>query len=131
MKWAMVCCVAAEGLPPGDPVFLAWVRLAATPVRDIKGQVLERDDRPGGRGRRGGGRRDDRRGRRDDEASGDRQSLASRADLERLARDGAFRPSVRIVTEQGNDRRERERRKKEERDKRLEAERERMRRLGY
>ncbi len=127
LKWAMVCCLAAEGLPPGDPVFLAWVRLAATPVREIKGQVRERDDR-GGRGRPGGPR-DDRRGRR--EGGDDRLGAASRADLERLARDGAFRPSVRIVTEGQNDRRERERRKKAERDARLEAERERMRRLGY
>ena len=36
MKWSAVCCEKAEGLKPGDPVFKAWVRLAATPVREVK-----------------------------------------------------------------------------------------------
>ena len=36
MKWSAVCCESAEGLKPGDPVFQAWVRLAATPVREVK-----------------------------------------------------------------------------------------------
>ena len=36
MKWSAVCCEKAEGLKPGDPVFQAWVRLAATPVREVK-----------------------------------------------------------------------------------------------
>jgi len=57
LKWAAVCCEASQGFKPGDPVFAAWVRLAATPVREIKSRVP--DDRPDrGRGRggpRGGG----------------------------------------------------------------------------
>ena len=47
-----MCCEASQGLKPGDPVFAAWVRLAATPVREIKSRVP--DDRPErGRGRGG------------------------------------------------------------------------------
>src|SRR5439155_20636336 len=72
LKWAAVCCEASQGLKPGDPVFAAWVRLAATPVREIKTRVPdERPDRgrgrggpggPGGGRGGGGGRRDDRGG---------------------------------------------------------------------
>ena len=39
LKWAAVCCDAAEGKLPGDPVFLAWVRLASTPVRQHEPKV--------------------------------------------------------------------------------------------
>ncbi len=92
LKWAAVCCEASQGLKPGDPSFLAWVRLAATPVREIKTKVP--DDRPerggrgggrgtggprrdgggqqGGGGFRGGPRRDDR---------GSREGRASREDM--------------------------------------------------
>src|SRR5206468_9777753 len=57
LKWAAACCQAAQGLKPGDPAFNAWVRLAATPVREIKAEVVEpRDERGGGRQRRGGRR---------------------------------------------------------------------------
>jgi hypothetical protein len=92
LKWAAVCCEASTGLKPGDPVFAAWVRLAATPVREIKARVP--DDRPergrgrgggGGGGQRGGGggggRRDERGGRRDDRDSG----RASREDMKQHA----------------------------------------------
>ncbi len=59
LKWATVCADACKGLKPGDPVFGAWVRLAATPVSAIKNEIgMEREER-GGRGRggprRGGG----------------------------------------------------------------------------
>src|SRR5439155_10690207 len=52
-KWAVVCCDASLGLKPGDPTFNAWVRLAATPVREIKGLVRPDDGERRG-GRRGG-----------------------------------------------------------------------------
>src|SRR6185437_2864617 len=58
MKWSSVCAEQAQSVKPGDPVFTAWVRLAATPVRDVKAIVNPRtrdDDR---RGRRGGYRGD-------------------------------------------------------------------------
>ena len=57
MKWSSVCCEQAQGVKPGDPTFTAWVRLAATPVRDVKAIVNPRgaDDR-GRRGRGRGGR---------------------------------------------------------------------------
>src|SRR5205085_11474678 len=59
MKWSSVCAEQAQGHKPGDPTFTAWVRLAATPVRDVKAIVNPRtrdDDRRSGRGRgRGGG----------------------------------------------------------------------------
>jgi hypothetical protein len=81
-------------------VFTAWVRLAATPVRDVKAIVNPRtrdDDRRGRRGgyrgdggpRRGGGG-----GRRGERPSGDR---AGRGDVEQHGRDGSFRSSVRII----------------------------------
>src|SRR5690606_3121533 len=52
-KWAVVCCEAAQGRKPGDPVFTAWVRLAATPVREIKAALGDPVDER--RGRRGKG----------------------------------------------------------------------------
>lgn len=86
LKWAAVCCEAAQGLKSGDPVFAAWVRLAATPVREIKARVP--DERPErGRGRGGPGRHDDRgrggprNGRRDERDSG----RASREDMKQHA----------------------------------------------
>src|SRR5206468_12276967 len=59
LKWAASCCEAARGSKPGEPEYTAWLRLAATPVREVKGLVDDRpaDDRGRGRGR-GGGRRD-------------------------------------------------------------------------
>ncbi len=113
MKWAAVCCAAAQGLKPGDPVFAAWVRLAATPVREIKSKVP--DDRPergrgrggggrggggGGGGGRGGGGRDDRPGGRRDDRPGrgrrdDRdQGRASREDMAQHAHGGTVRPKI-------------------------------------
>jgi translation initiation factor IF-2 len=135
LKWAAVCAQAAEGLKPGDPVFNAWVRLAATPVRDVKSQLprpaeQERGGRPGeAGGRRPGGARagGDRGGRprRDDRPS--RQEFASHA------QDGTLRKSIRIVTghDEDQERRERERMRKEQREAKRRAERERLARLGY
>ena len=61
MKWSSVCAEQAQGVKPGDPTFTAWVRLAATPVRDVKAIVNPRptyENRGrGGRGRGGGGGR--------------------------------------------------------------------------
>jgi hypothetical protein len=86
LKWAAVCCEASQGLRPGDPTFAAWVRLAATPVREIKAKVP--DDRPQRDGRRGGPRRDDRPGGgpsrgprrdRDDRGRASREDMAKHA----------------------------------------------------
>ncbi|MEJ7797578.1 MAG: hypothetical protein WKF42_03690 [Solirubrobacteraceae bacterium] len=135
LKWAAVCAQSAEGLKPGDPIFNAWVRLAATPVREVKSQLprppeQERGGRPGeAGGRRPGGPRPggDRGGRprRDDRPS--RQELASHA------QDGTLRKSIRIVTghDEDQERRERERIRKEQREAKRRAERERLARLGY
>ncbi len=134
LKWAAVCAQAAEGLKPGDPVFNAWVRLAATPVREVKGQLprppeAERSSRGGGdsAGRRpgGGGQRSGGRPRRDDRPS--RSEFASHA------QDGTLRKSIRIVTghDEDQERRERERNRKEQREAKRRAERERLARLGY
>ena len=137
LKWAAVCAQAAEGLKPGDPVFNAWVRLAATPVRDVKGQLprpAEQERGGGGRpgeagarrpgGPRPGGERGGRP-RRDDRPS--RQEFASHA------QDGTLRKSIRIVTghDEDQERRERERMRKEQREAKRRAERERLARLGY
>ena len=91
-KWSAVCCERAEGLPPGDPVFLAWARLAVTPVREIK-SAIGSDDRPQGRGR-GRGRGGPRRGR-DDGYRGD--GGAAREDVQTHGRDGRLRSRVRII----------------------------------
>src|SRR5206468_2051284 len=123
LKWAASCCEAARGLKPGDPAYTAWLRLAATPVREVKGLVDDRspDER---RGRRGGGPRRDRpregaggggggrpprdgdrgRGRSDrgDRGRGERggrgPDRASRDDVAAHGRDEAFKPTIRIVT---------------------------------
>jgi hypothetical protein len=135
LKWAAVCAQAAEGMKPGDPVFNAWVRLAATPVREVKAQLPRppEPERGGGRpgepaARRPGGQRSGGRGdrpRRDDRQS--RQEFASHA------QDGTLRKSIRIVTghDEDQERRERERLRKEQREAKRRAERERLARLGY
>jgi hypothetical protein len=148
MKWSSVCAEQAQGHKPGDPVFTAWVRLAATPVRDVKAIVNPRgrdDDRRGrGRGRRqggqgrggqggggggGGGYRGDRgdRGDRDD-----RGRPARREELETHGRDGSFRSSVRIVhVDSEGQRKDREEERRAEREAKRQAEAERLARLGY
>ena len=118
MKWSSVCAEQAQGVKPGDPTFTAWVRLAATPVRDVKAIVNPRpayDQRGrGGRGRGGqgggggrggqggggyggggygGGRGGGRGGRGDYRGGGG----AGRGDVEQHGRDGSFRSSVRII----------------------------------
>jgi hypothetical protein len=132
LKWAAVCAQAAEGLKPGDPVFNAWVRLAATPVREVKAQLprppeAERSSSrgEGSGGRRPGAQRSGGRTRRDDRPS--RSEYASHA------QDGTFRKSIRIVTghDEDQERRERERNRKEQREAKRRAERERLARLGY
>jgi hypothetical protein len=150
MKWSSVCAEQAQGHKPGDPVFTAWVRLAATPVRDVKAIVNPRDrgdDRRGrGRGRRqggggggggyrgggqgggggGGGYRGDR-GDRDD-----RGRPARREELETHGRDGSFRSSVRIVhVDSEGQRKDRDEERRAEREAKRQAEAERLARLGY
>jgi hypothetical protein len=128
MKWSAVCCQRAEGLKPGDPVFQAWVRLAATPVREVKGVTQppreERGPRRGGRGRDGGRRQD--RGPRDDRPAG-REELAA------LGRDGSLRRQVRIIglEDEENDKQAREEQRRAEREAKRKAEAERLARLGY
>jgi hypothetical protein len=101
MKWSSVCAEQAQGHKPGDPIFTAWVRLAATPVRDVKAIVNPRnrdDDRRGRRGRGGnnrGGGGGYRGGGYDRGGGGGRG--ARREDIESHGRDGSFRSSVRIV----------------------------------
>jgi hypothetical protein len=131
LKWAAVCAQSAEGMKPGEPVFNAWVRLAATPVREVKALLprpaeAERSERgPGARRpgaqRSGGGGRP----RRDDRPN--RSEYASHA------QDGKLRTSIRIVTghDEDQERRERERNRKEQREAKRRAERERLARLGY
>jgi hypothetical protein len=127
MKWSAVCCERAEGLKPGDPVFQAWVRLAATPVREVKAVTSPpREDRP----RRGGGRRNEGGGRgrgpRDDRPAG-REELAA------LGRDGALRRQVRIVglEDDQKDKQARDEQRRAEREAKRKAEAERLSRLGY
>ena len=114
MKWSSVCAEQAQGVKPGDPTFTAWVRLAATPVRDVKAIVNPRPayDQRGGRGGRGrggqggggrggqggggyggGGGGGGRGGRGDYRGGGG----AGRGDVEQHGRDGSFRSSVRII----------------------------------
>ena len=113
MKWSSVCAEQAQGVKPGDPTFTAWVRLAATPVRDVKAIVNPRpayDDRRGrgGRGRGGGGGGGGRGGgggggRGGGGYGGGRGGYdrggggAGRGDVEQHGRDGSFRSSVRII----------------------------------
>ncbi|HWC28197.1 MAG TPA: hypothetical protein VG474_16525 [Solirubrobacteraceae bacterium] len=134
LKWAAVCAQSAEGMKPGDPVFNAWVRLAATPVREVKALLprppaAERSQRgEGGGGRRPGAQRSGGGGgrpRRDDRPN--RSEYASHA------QDGTLRKSIRIVTghDEDQERRERERNRKEQREAKRRAERERLARLGY
>jgi hypothetical protein len=141
MKWSSVCAEMAQGVKPGDPVFAAWVRLAATPVRDVKAIVNPRgaDDRGRGRGRGRGGGREGGGGRgregggrgRDSRDRGDRGGDAARGDdLATLGRDGSFRSSVRIVNVEDS-RREREEERRAEREAKRKAEAERLARLGY
>ena len=117
MKWSSVCAEQAQGVKPGDPTFTAWVRLAATPVRDVKAIVNPRpayDNRGrGGRGRGGqgqggggggqggggyggggGGGGGGRGGRGGYDRGG---GGAGRGDVEQHGRDGSFRSSVRII----------------------------------
>jgi hypothetical protein len=122
-KWALVCCEAAQGRQASDPEFTAWLRLAATPVREIKAAlpVREEQGRGGGRHGAGPGRGGDRGG------SGDR---VSREELEAFARGGSLTSRVRIV-DRAAEKRERERQRKEERERKRQAERDRLARLGY
>jgi hypothetical protein len=154
LKWAAVCCEAAQGRKPGDPIFTAWLRLAATPVREIKTAIGEPvDDRRGRRGGRpqgkpgSGPRRDDRPGRSDRPGRADgprsgsrpggrddrpgRGDRVSREDLAAHAQGGKLKTTIRIVEDTGDDKRERERRRKEEKERKRQAERERLERLGY
>jgi hypothetical protein len=140
MKWSSVCAEQAAGHKPGDPVFTAWVRLAATPVRDVKAIVNPRasgDDRRGGRGGGGRGRRSDRPGGggggyRGDRGDRDRGRPARREELEEHGRDGAFRSSVRIVhVDSEGQRKDRDDERRAEREAKRQAEAERLAKHGY
>jgi len=138
-KWALVCCEAAQGRQAGDPEFTAWLRLAATPVREIKASlpVREEQGRGGGPGRggdrgRGGGDRGPGGGpgRGGDRGRPGRGDRVSREELEAFARGGTLTSKVRIV-DPAAEKRERESQRKEERERKRQAERERLARLGY
>ena len=94
LKWAAVCCQASQGLAPGDPTFAAWLRLAITPVREIKNQVSDRSERGGRRDDRGRDNRRPRSGGRSDYRGGSR---AGSGDLAAHGRDGSFKSKVRII----------------------------------
>ncbi len=151
-RWALVCCEAATGTPPGDPVYVAWLRLASTPVREVKSALralMPERDSGRGRGRSGGPDRGERGGRsggpsrdRGDQPRGgggrggprgDRKPREDRG--ERLAPgagiDGTFTPKVRIVTNDSDERAERDRLRKEEREAKRRAAQERLDRLGF
>jgi uncharacterized membrane protein YgcG len=150
MKWSSVCAEQAQGVKPGDPIFTAWVRLAATPVRDVKAIVNPRDrgddrrgrgrgrgrsDRPGGGGGgggyRGGGGGGGGGGYRGD-GDRDRGRPARREELEEHGRDGSFRSSVRIVhVDSEGQRRDREDERRADREAKRQAEAERLAKLGY
>jgi hypothetical protein len=147
MKWSSVCAEEAQGVKPGDPTFTAWVRLAATPVRDVKAIVSprQRDDQRGrgrGRGRSGGGGGygggggggygGGGGGYRGDRGDRDRGRPARREELEAHGRDGSFRSSVRIVhVDSEGQRRDREDERRSEREAKRQAEAERLAKLGY
>jgi len=147
MKWSSVCAEQAQGVKPGDPIFTAWVRLAATPVRDVKAIVNPRDrgdDRRGrgrGRGRSGGGggggggggyRGGGGGGGYRGDGDRDRGRPARREELEEHGRDGSFRSSVRIVhVDSEGQRRDREDERRAEREAKRQAEAERLAKLGY
>ena len=105
MKWSAVCCDAAQGLSPGDPVFTAWARLAVTPVREIKGLVAPRDRDRDGRGRRGGQRRGGGQGGQGGQGGGGRGQWRDRGEggsagaeeLRQHGRDGSLKSRMRIV----------------------------------
>jgi hypothetical protein len=144
-KWALVCCEAAQGRQASDPEFTAWLRLAATPVREIKAAlpVREEQGRGGGRHGAGPGRGGDRAprgggergrgggpGRGGDRSRGGSGDRVSREELEAFARGGSLTSRVRIV-DRAAEKRERERQRKEERERKRQAERDRLARLGY
>jgi hypothetical protein len=146
MKWSSVCAEQAQGVKPGDPIFTAWVRLAATPVRDVKAIVNPRDrgddrrgrgrgrgrsDRGGGGGGGGGGYRGGG-GDRGDRGDRDRGRPARREELEEHGRDGSFRSSVRIVhVDSEGQRKDRDDERRAEREAKRQAEAERLAKLGY
>jgi hypothetical protein len=123
LKWATVCADACKGLKPSDPVFSAWIRLAATPVSAIKNELglNERRDERRRRGPRRDRRRDDRRGG------------ISREDYQRHVIGGRVGANIRIIGLERlqGEKKEREERRKAEREAKREAERERLARLGY
>ncbi|HEV2754076.1 MAG TPA: hypothetical protein VGV36_09630, partial [Solirubrobacteraceae bacterium] len=133
-KWAAVCCDAAQGSPPGDPIFTAWLRLAATPVREIKSHLPQPVDEGrggrGGRGRAGGPPREGGRGGRSDRDRGSGQDRPSRDDMANYARGGRLTTKVRIVDRE-QEKREREQARQEQRERKRQAERDRLDRLGY
>jgi hypothetical protein len=136
LKWATVCADACKGLKPGDPIFGAWIRLAATPVSAIKNELGlpergGRDDRGRGRGRGGPGQGRGGPGDRDRGPRRPREDRVSREDLEKLGTGGRVGATIRIIGSGDEEKKERERRRKEEREAKRQAERDRLARLGY
>jgi len=133
-KWAAVCCDAAQGSPPGDPLFSAWLRLAATPVREIKNHLPQPVDEGrvgrGGRGRAGGPPRGGARAGRSDRDRGPQRDRPSRDEMANYASGGRLTTKVRIVDRE-QEKRERDQARKEQRERKRQAERERLDRLGY
>jgi hypothetical protein len=151
LKWAAVCCDASQGLKPGDPLFLAWIRLAGTPVRTIKQAWPTRTSGAGRAAATAGETAAAIAAATGDAAAtvaaGAVAEIAaaaggatiaararigpSRQELAQHAKDGVLSTRVRIVTDDSDERRERERKRKEEREAKRQAERERLQRLGY
>ena len=133
LKWAQVCSDSARGLQPGDPAFAAWVRLAATPVRDVRGAVNDMlgivEEPRGGHRRGGGGRRGGGRPPRPGEWGS--EGRARPGEVANFGRDGGLRTKIRIVGDDEEDRRQRDERRKAQREAKRAAERERLARLGY
>ena len=132
MKWSAVCCERAEGLKPGDPVFQAWVRLAATPSARSRPSPRRRARTAARAAAAEAAAAVDAaavaagRGPRDDRPAG-REELAA------LGRDGALRRQVRIVglEDDQKDKQARDEQRRAEREAKRKAEAERLSRLGY
>jgi hypothetical protein len=89
LKWSAVCCDRAFGTDVSDPVFSGWLRLACTPVREIKAAVTPPGEDRGGR-RRGGRQDGPRRGF---DRPNDR---GSREDIANYGSDGPLRTRLHI-----------------------------------
>jgi hypothetical protein len=109
------------------------VRLAATPVREVRGAVNDMlgivEEPRGHRGRGGGGRRGGGRPPRPGEWGS--EGRARPGEVANFGRDGGLRTKIRIVGDDEEDRKQRDERRKAQREAKRAAERERLARLGY